>query len=77
MMAEKIIDETAKVLNETVNRTVQQSSVSFRAGTGNEVKLYFDTVEELQSKLAAMADETQTIKGDIERIREYLQEIKK
>lgn len=68
--------QDADLRSEVVNKSVQQSSLSFRAGTGNETKIYFDTVEELSDKLKAMADNKQGIKDSIVRIREALQEVK-
>lgn len=67
--------QTRTVTQVIENRS--QSSISFRAGTGNEVKMYFDNPGHLLEQLRAMTLLHEgTMQECVEKVREVLREKK-
>jgi hypothetical protein len=77
-MTDEFIEAMKEGMTTTViNKTVQQSSISFRAGTGNEIKLYFDSPADLLKQLQEMTLKPDALLAEcIDSVREVLQEKK-
>lgn len=55
---------------EVINITKSPNSISFRyGGTGSDVKLYFDSAEDLEKQLESMADKAEPIQRQLNRFK--------